>query len=139
MLLMLELWDGLLINPMGVVRNPIDVAESLVRRGEPITRQQGVALWKTYNRALLHYARTHDCPIAFFDDPHFVDQVISCARHLGYSVHTDAQFFDDQLVRSRTENWRDLVGDNEAVALYDDLTKLAINALSEISRRGELL
>ena len=36
MLLMLDFWDGVLINPMAVVRNPVDVAESrLVRRGEP--------------------------------------------------------------------------------------------------------
>jgi hypothetical protein len=123
MLLILELWDGVSISPMAVVRNPIDVAESLVRRGEPVTRRQSVALWKTYNRALLEYLHTHDCPIAFFDHPNFVDQIVGCARHLGYSNDTATHFFDGQLIRSRTENWRELVGDDGAVTLYDELAK----------------
>jgi hypothetical protein len=123
MLLMLELWDGVLINPMAVVRNPIDVAESLVRRGEPVTRRQAVALWKTYNRALLEYVQTHDCPVAFFDHPSFVDEVVSCAQHLGCSNRAVTHFFDGRIIRSRTENWRELIGDDGAVALYDELER----------------
>jgi hypothetical protein len=124
MLLMLQLWEGVSINPMAVVRNPVDVAESLVRRGEPLTQEQGVALWKIYNRALLNYAQNHDCPIVFFDRPNFTDQVVSCAHRLGYADGTATHFFDDRLVRSRTENWRELVRDSEAVALYDELAAL---------------
>ena len=74
-----------------------------MRRGEPLTRAQGIALWQTYNRALLSYARQHDCPIAFFDHPHFADQVIHCARHHGYTDAAETHFFEDGLVRSRSE------------------------------------
>jgi hypothetical protein len=130
MLLILELWDGVLVSPMAVVRNPIDVAESLVRRGEPVTRRQAVALWKTYNRALLDYAQNHDCPIALFDRSNFVDQVVGCARHLGYDDGAVTHFFDGQLVRSRTQNWRELVGDHGAVALYDEL---ATHCLADVA------
>jgi len=130
MLLMLELWDGLLIRPIGVVRNPIDVAESLLRRGEPLTRQQCIALWKTYNRALLGFAQSHDCPIAFFDRPNFADQIIHCTRYHGYNDSTATHFFEDQVVRSRTQSWRDLVEDSEAIALYDDLAGFAVSPQS---------
>jgi hypothetical protein len=136
MLLMLELWDGVLINPMAVVRNPIDVAESLVRRGEPVTRRQAIALWKIYNRALLDFAQNHDCPIAFFDHPDFADQVIRCAHNLGYSDGASTRFFEDRLVRSRTENWRHLVGDSQAVALYDSLARFAVGSQSAQPLQG---
>jgi hypothetical protein len=126
MLLMLELWDGVLINPMAVVRNPIDVAESLLRRGEPSTQRQCIALWKIYNRALLDFAQNHDCPIAFFDHPNFADQVMRCTRYHGYSDSAATHFFEDRLVRSRAKNWRHLVGDSEAIALYDDLARFAV-------------
>lgn len=131
MLLMLELWDGVLINPMAVVRNPIDVADSLRRRGEPLTQQQGIALWKVYNRALLDFVQNHDCPIAFFDHPNFADQITRCTQHLGYSDSDSdsaaAHFFEDRLVRARTKDWRHLVGDSEAIALYDDLARFAVD------------
>lgn len=130
MLLMLELWDGVSINPMAVVRNPIDVAESLLRRGEPSTRRQCVALWKTYNRALLGFAQNHDCPIAFFDDPNFAAQVMRCTRHHGYTDGAATHFFEDRLVRSRAKNWRHLVGDSEAIALYDALARFAVASTS---------
>jgi len=136
MILMLELWNGISINPMGVVRNPVDVAESLVRRGEPLTHQQGVALWKTYNRALLNFAQTHDCPIAFFDHPRFEDQVVLCTRRLGYNSNADTHFFDDRLVRSRSEDWREVVKDREAVALYDNLTRFDV-AFQSASPAGD--
>ncbi len=126
MLLMLDLWDGVSMNSMAVVRNPVDVAESLVRRGEPLTHAQGIALWKVYNRALLDFACVHDCPIAFFDRPNFADQVLHCAHHYSYGDGAATHFFDDRLVRSRTENWRDLVEDNDVVALYDDLAEFAV-------------
>lgn len=127
MLLMLELWDGVLIKSIAVVRNPVDVAESLVRRGEPMTQQQSIDLWKIYNRALLDFVQHHDCPVAFFDLPNFADQVIRCAHLHGYNDHAATHFFEDQLIRSRTENWRDLVRDDEAIALYEDLTRFAID------------
>ncbi len=126
MLLMLDFWDGVSIHPMAVVRNPVDVAESLVRRGEPVTRRQCIDLWKVYNRALLNFAQNHDCPISFFDHPNFADQVITCTHRLGYSDGATTHFFEDHIVRSRTENWRNLVGDSQAVALYDDLTKFSV-------------
>jgi hypothetical protein len=126
MLLMPDFWDRVLIRPMAVVRNPVDVAESLLRRGEPVTRRQCIDLWKAYNQVLLRLTQTHNYPIAFFDHRKFADQVIQCARRLGYSDSGTTHFFEDRIVRSRTENWRDVVGDSEAVALYDDLAKFAV-------------
>jgi hypothetical protein len=126
MLLMLDFWDGVLIRPMGVVRNPVDVAESLLRRGEPVTRRQCIELWKIYNHALLGLAQKRNCPIAFFDHPDFADQIIWSTHRLGYSDSGATRFFQDRVVRSRTENWRDLVGDREAVALYDELARFAV-------------
>lgn len=132
MLLMLDLWDGVLIQPMAVVRNPIDVAESLLRRGKPSTRQQCIALWKIYNRALLDFAQNHDCPIAFFDHPNFADQILRCIRHHGYSDSTATHFFEDRLIRSRANHWQHLVGDSEAIALYGDLAKFAVDSQSAL-------
>jgi hypothetical protein len=126
MLLMPDFWDGVLIRPMGVVRNPVDVAQSLLRRGEPVTQRQCIDLWKVYNHALLDVAQKHNCPIAFFDHPDFADQIIRCAHGLGYGHRGATRFFQDRVVRSRTETWRELVGDSEAVALYDELTKFAV-------------
>lgn len=126
MLLMLDLWDGISIKPMGVVRNPIDVAESLVRRNEPLTIQQGVVLWKIYNRALLNFAQSRDCPIAFFDRPGFADQVKSCTYRLGYGKGNAARFFEEQSVRSRTSNWQDIIEDDEAIQLYENLYGFAV-------------
>jgi hypothetical protein len=128
MLLMLDLWDGVLMNPMAVVRNPVDVAESLVRRGEPLTHAQAIALWKAYNRVLLDFACIHDCPIAFFDRPNFADQVLHCAHHHSYDDGAATRFFDGRLVRSRTENWRELVEDREAIELYDALAEFEITS-----------
>jgi hypothetical protein len=126
MLLMPELWGGVTPHLIGVVRNPVDVAHSLLRRGEPSTLSECVALWKVYNRALLHLVQTHDCPIAVFDYPHFADQILSCVRHHGYDKHAFTPFFDDALIRSRSRNWRQSLDDIEAVALYDSLTRFAI-------------
>lgn len=130
MLLMLDFWDSVVIHPMAVVRNPVDVAESLVRRGEPVTRRQCIDLWKVYNQALLGLVQSHDCPIAFFDNPNFADQVIHCTHRLGYDNSAATHFFEDRLVRSRTENWRDIVGDRQAIALYDDLARFAVASQS---------
>ncbi len=130
MLLMLDFWDGVAIHPMAVVRNPVDVAESLVRRGEPVTRRQCIDLWKVYNQALLGLVQNRNCPIAFFDHPNFADQVIHCAHRLGYDDSAATHFFEDRLVRSRTENWRDIVGDRQAIALYDDLARFAVASQS---------
>ena len=130
MLLMLDFWESLSIKPMAVVRNPIDVADSLVRRGEPITQAQAVKLWQVYNRHLLEFVKRRDCPVACFDFPHFGDQVIHCLNHLGYSHNAQTCFFDDRLVRSRTDHWRTLV-DYDTVTLYEDLTALAINSTGE--------
>ena len=126
MLLMLDFWDGVSIHAMAVVRNPVDVAESLVRRGEPVTRRQCIDLWKVYNLQLLGLAQNHNCPIAFFDHPDFATQVIQCTSRLGYSGSAATHFFEDRVVRSRTDNWRELINDSEAVALYDDLVRFAV-------------
>lgn len=122
MLLMPDLWSGLSINAIAVVRNPVDVAASLLRRGEPLTQPQAINLWKAYNRALLHYVEHHNCPIALFDMPGFADQIASCIqRH----DPVDLRFFEDQFVRSRTQAWRELIDDNEVVTLYDRLARSA--------------
>ena len=126
MLLMLDFWDDVSIHPMAVVRNPVDVAESLVRRGEPVTRRECIALWKIYNRALLDFVQSRDCPIACFDHPNFADQVIGCIRRLGYRDSVATHFFENHIVRSRTENWRDHVGDSQAIRLYDNLVRFAV-------------
>jgi hypothetical protein len=137
MLLMPELWTGLSIKPMAVVRNPIDVTESLIRRGEPLTREQGIALWSDYNRALLSYACRHDCPITFFDDHGFSAQVVDCARHHGFSDDLTVRSFDDRLVRSRTTDWRALLGDDEeAATIYDSLQALAVGTNSSAPPRS---
>lgn len=134
MLLMLDLWSGVSINAMAVVRNPVDVAESLIRRGEPLTQRQAIDLWKAYNRALLNYVEHHNCPIAFFDMPSFATQVACCVQSHDL---TKLRFFDDQFVRSRTHAWRQLVDDDEAIALYDRLVRFAI-PLPSSQPRGAL-
>jgi len=126
MLLMPELWSGVSIKPIAVVRNPVDVAESLVRRGEPLTRAQAIDLWMVYNRALLTRLQHHPLPVALFDSPSFAAQVVRCTHHDGHTDAAETLFFEDSLVRSRTEDWRGLVGDDETVALYDALAEFAV-------------
>lgn len=127
MLLMLDFWEGVLTSPMAILRNPIDVAESLMRRREPLTRQQCVGLWKVYNRALLRFVESSNCPIAVFDEPDFAGQVLHCVQQLGHEVDSRTGFFNEQAVRSRTQDWRDQTCDDEAVALYDRLAQLAFD------------
>jgi hypothetical protein len=133
MLLMPDLWSDVSTIAIGVVRNPVDVVASLLRRGEPISHRQGLHLWKTYNRALLCYAQRHDCPIAFFDSPDFAGQMSRCIAHHGCAHASVTHFFDDSLVRSRTADWRAALADDDAVALYEELTSFAIPAALQVS------
>jgi hypothetical protein len=127
MLLMLDFWEDILTSPMAILRNPVDVAESLIRRRERVTREQCIGLWKIYNQALLRFVESSNCPIAVFDDPDFAGQVIRCVRQLGHEVGGTTGFFSEQAVRSRTEDWRDEVCDEDAVTLYDRLAALSID------------
>jgi hypothetical protein len=125
MLLMLDFWEDVLSKPIAIVRNPVDVAESLIRRREPVTRQQCLDLWKAYNRTLLDLVERQRCPLALFDMPDFTGQVMRCVQKLGYETDTATRFFDEDQVRSRTEDWRDRC-DSETIAIYDDLASAAV-------------
>ncbi len=139
MLLMLDLWADVNLKMLGVVRNPIDVAESLMRRGEGLTQRQCVDLWKTYNGALLEVAEGGNCPVVLFDEPRFAELVTSCMRAHGYDLTAEGSFYEEDVVRSRTSDWRELVRDVEAIELYDKLAKFAHDQQSGVRPRVALL
>lgn len=125
MLLMLDLWADVNLKPIGVVRNPIDVAESLMRRDDELTQRQCLDLWKVYNRALLAVAEAGNCPIVLFDEPRFAEHVGRAMRFHGYDLRAEGSFYDEDVVRSRTSDWREHIQDDQAITLYDKLAKCA--------------
>lgn len=68
-LLTFPFWDHLFPNStlIGTIRNPIDVAESLSRRNDQFSLDDGLQLWLIYNIKLLDLLKTKPFPLISFD------------------------------------------------------------------------
>lgn len=126
MLLLPELWRGVRVERIGVIRNPIDVADSLDERrrarGGEFPRRRGVKLWCEYNRRLLTLLELESFPVVDFDRRHDLAEQVTAAL-AGHGVGGDGryEFFEDRLVRGGSpDEWRQLVGP-DAIELWTRL------------------
>jgi hypothetical protein len=132
MLLALDLWRDLDLRPIGVIRNPVAVRESLERRARnrrrrhpqlPAAAWEG--LWTVYNRALLAEHEQRPFPVIDFDRHEDLDaQVRSALARHGLAAPGRSGFFDPGLARGREGGWRSRAASPEAVELWDALAAL---------------
>jgi hypothetical protein len=141
MVLVMDLWRDLDPLPIGVVRNPVVVRESLERRAtRPRPEQQRArqheqpklppegweALWCHYNRALLAELERAPFPVIDFDRAETLDEQVHAAllRH-GVEPSGSSSFYDPELATEVDEDWRDRALLPESVELWDRLGTLA--------------
>jgi hypothetical protein len=134
LLLVLELWRDLDPRPIGVIRNPVAVRESLQRRAHERPRRHPQLspggwdeLWIAYNRALLAEHRHRPFPIIDFERHHDLDSQVRVAlAFYGLEPSAESGFFERELVGQGVDDWRSKVGSSEALELWDTLASLAI-------------
>lgn len=68
-LLTLPFWLDIFPNAIliGTIRNPLDVAQSLARRSDQFTLDDGLQLWLDYNSKLLNQLQQQPFPLISFD------------------------------------------------------------------------
>jgi hypothetical protein len=134
MLVCRALWEDLDLKPIGVIRNPLAVRESLARRAAErphrhpqLSGTEWEGLWVTYNQALLAEHERRPFPIIDFDrSEELAEQVDAALAFWGLEPRGDSEFFDAALIGQRgTEGWRAEVETREAVELWDALAALA--------------
>lgn len=133
LLLVLDLWRDLDPRPIGVIRNPVAVRESLERRAQERPRRhpqlsaaEWDELWLVYNRALLAEHRRRPFPVIDFERHTDLDsQVRAALAFHGLEPAAQSAFFDPELLRDGANDWRSRVGSSEAVELWDALAGLA--------------
>ena len=135
LLLVLELWRDLDPRPIGVIRNPVAVRESLERRAHERPRRHPQLspggwdeLWIAYNRALLAEHRRRPFPIIDFERHHDLDSQVRIAlAFYGLEPSAESGFFERELVGQGVDDWRSKVGSSQALELWDTLASLAID------------
>ncbi len=133
LLLVPELWHDLDPRPIGVIRNPVAVRESLERRAHGRQRrhpQLSAAgwdqLWLGYNRALLAEHRRHAFPVIDFERHADLDsQVRAALAFHGLEPAAESAFFEPELVGQGADDWRSQTS-SEALELWDMLAALAM-------------
>jgi hypothetical protein len=126
-LLTLEGWQRLVpdLQPAGIFRHPLRVAQSLQSRNE-LSLDAGLALWKTYNDRLVEIHGRERFPIVCFDDePATLEAKLrEAGQVLGLRVAPPGEpFFTDELRNAPAEGGSVPA---EIEALYDQLRKLAL-------------
>lgn len=129
-LLVMELWRELEPSPIGVIRNPVAVRESLGRRaaegmGPVLPPARWEALWRHYNRALLAEAERAPMPLIDFGRADELDgQARAALEACGVTPDGDPTFFDASLVSGSGESWR-ADADAESIELWERLLQVA--------------
>jgi len=129
MLIVLELWRDLDLRPIGVIRNPVAVRESLQRRAHERPRRHPQLsadaweeLWRTYNRALLAQLEEQRFPLIDFDRAERLDaQVEAALAFHDLEPKQGSSFFDPELAGDRIDEWRSRVLSSETLELWDAL------------------
>jgi hypothetical protein len=126
-LLTLEGWRRLVpdLQPVGIFRHPLRVAQSLKDRNE-VQTDAALALWKTYNQRLIHFHDEAAFPIVSFDAK--AGELEDKLRQAGELLElpdapADEPFFTDQL-RNAPATGGTLPPDVEE--LYERLRALAL-------------
>lgn len=133
MLLAMELWRDLAVAPIGVIRNPVAVRDSLGDRaaegmGPVKVPSAWEALWRHYNRALLAELEREPFPVVDFDRRGTLDpQVRAALAAHGIEVSGDAPSFEASLARPGDEGWRRRA-EPESAQLWDRLVEHVVDA-----------
>lgn len=138
MLVCRELWTDLDTKPIGVIRNPISVRQSLARRARERPKHpqnsavQWEELWVTYNNELLAERRRREFPVIDFDRRSELDaRVLGALSFWGLETAQRSGFFEPGLIgEDPGADWRSRVETEEALALWDDLAAFADRNLS---------
>jgi len=134
MLVCPELWAGVELQRVGVIRNPVSVRRSLARRAAErpqrhptFTDEQWEDLWARYNRALLDEHRKSPFPIVDFDRHEELHrQVAAALAFWGVEAGGDSTVFDRDLIRQSSDpGWRSEARSEQALELWDILLGLA--------------
>jgi hypothetical protein len=134
LLLVLELWRDLEPKPIGVIRNPVAVRESLERRARERRRRHPQLstegwdeLWLVYNRALLDEHRRRPFPVIDFERHRDLDSQVRAALTVhGVEPAAESAFFDPELLGQGADDWRAQVPSSEMLELWDTLAALAV-------------
>lgn len=137
MVLVMDLWRELDPRPIGVIRNPVSVRESLERRAAaPRPRQRRArrqehvqldpegweALWCHYNRALLAELERGPFPVVDFDRAESLqEQVRSALVAHGVEPTGSPSFYDEELATPVDSAWRERALLDESVELWERL------------------
>jgi hypothetical protein len=134
MLVCPDLWRDLDLKPIGVIRNPVAVRESLALRARErphkhpqLSARQWEDVWVVYNRALLAEHRRRPFPVIDFDRPGEVDARVAAALERWSVERADgSEFFEPALVRQGADSdWAAQVQSPEALELWRALARLA--------------
>lgn len=130
MLVLLDFWRDVGPTPLGVIRNPVAVRDSLLRRaeqwGKPILpTERWETLWRHYNGSLLAELEARPFPVIDFDRPADLDdQVRAALAQLGIESSSESGFFDSELLSEpEGEDWRSRALDPRSVELWDRLAE----------------
>ncbi len=134
MLLLLGLWRDLDSKPIGVIRNPVAVRNSLERRAHErgerhpqLSSRAWEELWTTYNRALLEELERGAFPVIDFDRHAELDaQIRSALAFHGLEAGTESSFFDRGLVGQQVDEWRSQVVFEGALEVWDELARRSL-------------
>lgn len=123
MVLLREFWEGAPLKPIGVIRNPVAVTDSLQRREPERTGDECLAMWRGYNAHLLSWLKSKPFPvIEFGGDDDLGEEVERSLAYYGLPSANDFRFFDSNLVRAAAgvRGWRRQVPP-DLIALWDEI------------------
>jgi hypothetical protein len=134
MLVCPALWHDLDLKPIGVIRNPVAVRESLALRARErphrhpqLSPREWEDVWVVYNRALLAEHRRRPFPVIDFDRPDEMDARVAAALERWSIERADgSEFFEPALARRGADSdWASQVQSPEALELWRALVRLA--------------
>jgi hypothetical protein len=134
MLVCEELWRDLELSPIGVIRNPVAVRNSLARRASErpekhpqLSAREWEEVWVVYNRALLDWHHRRPFPLIDFDRPDELEARVRAALEFwGIATAATSGFFEPELASAGGEGgWRAEVQSPEALELWSALATIA--------------
>jgi hypothetical protein len=134
MLVCRELWADLELSPIGVIRNPVAVRNSLAHRARErpekhpqLSAREWEDVWVVYNRALLEWHRRGTFPLIDFDRPDELKARVAAALEFwGLEAAPASEFFDPALASAGGDgDWTSEVESPQALELWSELAEIA--------------